>query len=414
VRREKEFTQMLPSTRIRSGPAGWVKSGRGRVGLLAVVLFAALAWPAYDALAAQPAVGLGTSGSFGVLAGSAVTNTGASTVSGELGVSPGTAISGFPPGTASAATHAADAVAGQAQTDLTTAYNDAAGRTPALTVAGDLGGLTLTPGVYKSGSSLGLTGQLTLDGEGNADAVFVFQAGSTLTTASGSNIKLINGAQACNVYWQIGSSATLGTASVFAGNILAYTSISMNHGVTVNGRALARNGAVTLIDDTIEQSGCTTPASTGPTGTTPTGTTPAGTGTGTGTGSGTGGSTSPTSSAASNGTAIFTTVPRSVVSTIDRYGTSRCVRRTFRVGVTGLFIRRVVFSLGSKEIASRSKSPFQATVVALGGVRTVTARVTYTDHTHAATLRLKFRACAAAVLKTAPAAKPPAPVGFTG
>jgi hypothetical protein len=433
---------MLSNNRARSRSTRLLKSGRCRVGLLAAILLTAIAWPVYDALAAQPAVGLGTSGSFAVLAASAVTNTGPSTINGELGVSPGTAVTGFPPGTTHGSTHAADAVAAQAQSDLTVAYNDAASRTPAVTVAGDLGGLTLTPGVYKSGSSLGLTGELTLDAQGNANAVFVFQAGSTLTTASGSSITLINGAQACNVYWQIGSSATLGTSSVFAGNILAHTSISMNSAVTVNGRALARVGAVTLINDTISPSGCSTPKSTAPISSTPgtsstsstSGTTPSSTNPvkksptkttptkknptkttptkkGTGKGKGTGNkSTAP----ARNGVAVFTTLPRSVVTTIDRYGTNRCVLRTFQVGVTGLFIRRVAFSIGNKVIATRDRSPFKATVVVLGGVRLITAHVTYSDHTPPARLHLKFKACAAASLATVQPVSPPHPVGFTG
>jgi hypothetical protein len=427
---------MLSIRRVRSRSKALLKSRQRRVGLLAAVLLAALAWPVYGALAAQPPVGLGTSGSFAVLAASAVTNTGSSTINGELGVSPGTAVTGFPPGTAHGATHAADAVAAQAQSDLTVAYNDAASRTPAVTVAGDLGGLTLTPGVYKSGSSLGLTGELTLDAQGNSDAVFVFQAGSTLTTASGSSITLINGAQACNVYWQIGSSATLGTSSVFAGNILAHTSISMNNAVTVNGRALARVGAVTLINDTISESGCTTPKSTAPisttpgtsgtsstSGTTPSGTTPSGTTpvkksptktTPTKKGTGKGTVKNKTTATAHNGVAVFTTLPRSVVTTIDHYGTSRCVLRTFQVGVTGLFIRRVVFSLGNKVIATRDSSPFKATIVVLGGVRVITAHVTYKDGTPPAKLHLKFKACTAAALETFQPVSPPHPVGFTG
>jgi hypothetical protein len=420
---------MLSNIRARSRSKALLKSRRRQVGLLAVVLMAALAWPVYGALAAQPAVGLGTSGSFAVLAASAVTNTGPSTINGELGVSPGTAVTGFPPGTAHGATHAADAAAAQAQSDLTVAYNDAASRTPAVTVAGDLGGLTLTPGVYKSGSSLGLTGELTLDAQGNADAVFVFQAGSTLTTASGSSITLINGAQACNVYWQIGSSATLGTSSVFAGNILAHTSISMNNAVTVDGRALARVGAVTLINDTISPSGCSTPKSTAPissppatsspSGTTPSGTTPVKksptktTPTKKGTGKGTP-KKKKTVATPHNGVAVFTTLPRSVVSTIDHYGTSRCVLRTFQVGVTGLFIRQVVFSLGNKVIATRDKAPYKATVVVLGGVRLITAHVTYTDGTDPAKLHLRFKACTAASVATVQPVSPPHPVGFTG
>jgi serine protease AprX len=199
---------------------------------------------------------LATAGSFAVLAGSTVTNTGPSRLNGNLGLHPGTAVTGSPAGTVSGTTYAADAAALRAKSDLASAYNDAAGRTPATTAPGDVGGLTLTPGVYKSGSSIGLTGTLTLDAQGDPNAVFVFQAGSTLITASGSRVQLVNGAQACNVFWQVGSSATLGTTTVLAGNILALTSITMNNGVTLNGRALARNGAVTLINDTITAPHC--------------------------------------------------------------------------------------------------------------------------------------------------------------
>ena len=191
-----------------------------------------------------------------MLAGSTVTNTGLSIVSGDLGLSPGTAVTGFGPGTVTGTTHAADAAALKAQSDLTTAYDDAAGRAPAAAAPADLGGLTLTPGVYSNASSLALTGTLTLDAKGDPNAAFVFQAGSTLITASASRVRLVNGAQACNVFWKVGSSATLGTSTVFAGNILALTSISMNDGVTLNGRALARNGAVTLINDAISVPHC--------------------------------------------------------------------------------------------------------------------------------------------------------------
>jgi len=245
---------------------------------LIVACLLALTSLAGDAYAAQPPVGLGTANPFAVLAGSTVTNTGPSTINGNLGVSPGAAVTGFPPGTVNGTIDKANAVASQAQSDLTTAYNDAAGRTPALAVSADLGGQTLTPGVYKSASSLGLTGTLTLDAQGDPDAVFIFQAGSTLTTAGGVN--LINGAQSCNVFWQVGSSATLGTppspSSVFRGTILALTSITLVTGVTVDGRALARNGAVTLDTNTITPAPCTTGGGTGGGGTT---TTPGGGGT---------------------------------------------------------------------------------------------------------------------------------------
>jgi Ice-binding-like/Bacterial Ig-like domain len=220
-----------------------------------------------------PSAGLGAACTYGVLAATTVTNTGATLVtgpapSGDLGLSPGTSVTGFansntyvgtgthtaglgivsgiihltdppPPSTTSAAA---------AQAALTVAYNDLAGRTvPApTTVAGDLGGLTLAPGLYKSTSTLGITGTLTLDGQGNANAVWIFQIASSLTTLGTSNVVLAGGASAHNIFWQVGSSATLGTNSTFNGSILALTSVTLTTGATLNGRALAQNGAVTL------------------------------------------------------------------------------------------------------------------------------------------------------------------------
>ena len=184
---------------------------------------------------------------FSVLAGSTVTNTGPTVVNGNVGVSPGSAIVGFPPGSLVNGTfHASDALAGTAQTELTTAYNLAAAAGPSTTIPAALGGLTYPPGVYNTGSSFGLTGILTLNGLGNPNAQFIFQTPSTLTTASGSTVVLINGAQASNVFWQVSSSATLGTNSFFSGNILASSSITLTTGAALQGRALARNGAVTL------------------------------------------------------------------------------------------------------------------------------------------------------------------------
>jgi hypothetical protein len=228
-----------------------------------------VAFGAPAAWAAQPAVGLGTATSFAVLAGTTVTNTGPSRISGDLGVSPGAAVTGFPPGQVNHGTqHAGDAVASQAQTDLTAAYTDAAGRTPATTVSGDLGGQTLAPGVYKSASGLGLTGTLTLDAQSDPNAVFIFQAGSTLITASSSTVKLKGGASACNVFWQVGSSATLGTDTTFVGSILALTSATVQTRTTVDGRVLARNGQVSLDANTITRPNCATPTPT-PSPTTP-------------------------------------------------------------------------------------------------------------------------------------------------
>ena len=195
---------------------------------------------------AATAVALGTAGAYSVLGGSTVTNTGPSRLSDDLGVSPGSAITGFPPGLASGATHKADAPALQAQSDLVIGYDDAAGQAPSASVAGDLVGRTLTAGVYHSSGPLALSGTLTLDAQGNQNSVFIFQVASTLITASASYVNLINGAQACNVFWQVGSSATLGTASVFRGTIMALQSISVTTRTFVEGRALARNGAVTL------------------------------------------------------------------------------------------------------------------------------------------------------------------------
>ena len=201
---------------------------------------------------------LGTAQSFAVLGGSTVTNTGATIVRGNLGVDPGLAITGFPPGLVSGGTvHSGDGVALQAQTDVTTAYNTLAAQALTADLTGqDLGGKTLTAGVYRFSSSAQLTGAVTLDAQGDPSAVFVFQMGSTLTTASNSSVLVLNGAQDCNIYWQVGSSATLGTTTAFKGSILALTSITLNTGATVSGRALARNAAVTMDSNAVSVQSC--------------------------------------------------------------------------------------------------------------------------------------------------------------
>ena len=191
---------------------------------------------------------LGTAVTYGILAGSAVTCTAgtinATTGTADIGVYPGSAISGFPPCTFTGARHAADAVALQAQSDLTTAYNDLVARPCGTTIGAVAAGTVFAPGVYCSGSTIDVTGPITLDGQGDANALFVFKAGSALNSVG--TINLINGAQAKNVWWQVTSDATIGSGSQFKGNIVALTSITLTSNVTMVGRALARNGAVSL------------------------------------------------------------------------------------------------------------------------------------------------------------------------
>jgi hypothetical protein len=205
-----------------------------------------------DAGAAESSLGalpdLGAAQTYALLAGSSVTATGLAVIHGDVGVSPGSAINGFPPATiAGGVFHAGDAAAATAQNALTAAYNDLAGQ-PCDTVltSVDLGGMTLMPGVYCFATSAQLTGTLTLDGLGNPNAVFVFKIGSTLTTASSSAVNMIGSAIAGRVFWQVGSSASLGTGTDFSGNILAQASITAATGSSIAGRALARTGAVTV------------------------------------------------------------------------------------------------------------------------------------------------------------------------
>jgi type VI secretion system secreted protein VgrG len=249
---------ILSIFRRRSGAkrAAWATS------LFALFVLGLLLTLVSGAAAAAQSVPLGTADSFAVLAGSGITNTGPTTVRGDLGTYPTTTETGIASVTVTGTDHAGDAVTQGAKNDLVTAYNTAAGEGPTTAIAADLAGQTLAPGVYNSASSIGLSGALTLNGGGDANAIFVFQAGSTLTTGSASQINLINGAQACNVFWQVGSSATLGTGSTFRGTIIALTSITVTTGVTVDGRVLARNGAVTLDTDTITRPTCAAPAAT--------------------------------------------------------------------------------------------------------------------------------------------------------
>ena len=376
---------------------------RRRAGIALALGLACVALPA----AAQASeVNLGTAKSFVVLAGSTATNTGPSVLNGDLGVSPGTALVGFGlPAVVNGATHATNAVAAKAQLDLTTAYDVAAGQpvSPANDLTGtDLGNRILKAGAYRYSTSALLTGPLTLDAEGDPNAQFVFEIGSTLTTASASSVVLLNGANPCNVYWQVGTSATLGTTTAFQGNLMALASISLNNGATVIGRLLARNGAVTLINNVIDGSRCNT-------GSTPSGS-GSGTGTGTGTGSGTGSAAAKAllDAQANERSNPKRTVTRNGTTTFERTPHATCTSG-FRATVRGKLIKRVVFSLDGKKIDNLVKSPYRVFVRGMAGKHSVTARVTFKDATKARTLKLGYRACADAVLSPADG-----PSQFTG
>ena len=229
-------------------------AARLAVPVIAAVSAVAVVVAASGAQAAT-VVPLGTADSFVVLAGETVTNTGPTTLNGDLGLFPGSSITGLDTITLNGTNHAGDAVTQGAKTDLVVAYDNAAGQPPTA-VGVELGGLTLAAGTYASGGALNLTGTLTLDAAGDPNAVFIFQSASDLITATDSGVVLINGAQACNVFWQVTSSATLGVRSAFRGTIMALTSIALDTGATLEGRALARNGAVTMDSNTITRPEC--------------------------------------------------------------------------------------------------------------------------------------------------------------
>lgn len=227
--------------------------------------------------AVRPPVELGVADGFALLAGAGITNTGSTTVTGDVGSFPTPAQTGFGPGADAvillppSVNHFDDSVTKAAKDDLVTAYDAAAGAGPASPIAADLGGQTLMAGVYADNNapdSLSVTGTLTLDGGGDPESVFIFQSGSTLILAAGSNVVLIHGAQACHIFWQVTSSATLGTSAHLQGTILALQSITLNTGAVVEGRALARNGALTMDSNAIHVDSCahsgtqTTPATT--------------------------------------------------------------------------------------------------------------------------------------------------------
>jgi hypothetical protein len=359
----------------------------GRVALIGIavcVVFAAIP----VAIANAAPVNLATAQPFVVLSGAGVENTGPSVLNGDLGVSPGTSLVGFgAPATVNGATHNNDGVAAQAQADLTTAYNVAAGQaiSPGNELTGqNLGGLTLTPGAYGFSSSAEITGQLTLDAQGDPNAQFVFVIGTTLVTESASSVILTNGASPCNVYWKVGSSATFGSTTAFEGNVLALESISMNNGVTFLGRALARNGEVTMINDVLTAPQCSTGSTPGsgagggtetgggttvtPVGATPVATTPKPTKTAKG--------LAPKKSAGSTGGGSATLV----------HGPQGGAAVT--VGIKGKRIKQVTITVNGERVSGHPRTVRVATTP---GVHHVVAQVTFEGSTKPRTIRYTFR-----------------------
>ena len=372
---------------------------------LAGVILAAVLTLAVPVAAQAAPVNLATVDPFVALAGTTVTNTGPSLLNGDLGVAPGTALTGFGlPAVVNGVTHENDAVAGQAQSDLTNAYNVAAGQpvSPADDLSGtDLGNRTLTAGAYRYTSSALLTGPLTLDAQGDPNAQFVFLVGAELTTESASSVVLINGASPCNVYWQVGSSATLGSTTAFEGNLMALTSISLNNEASVIGRVLARNGQVSLSDNVLTRPLCATETTPPPSGEPPSETVPSGAPGATGPA---GPETPGGSSAVGPGQIVSVNRTRSREATRNGRATVRSAPREactsgFRATVRGYKIKRVAFRLDGKPMGSRTKPPFAVTVRATPGAHRVSAHVTFTDATHAKTMTLPYRACARALLQ---------------
>lgn len=365
-----------------------------RAGIAIASIFAFLAIP--GAAQADP-VNLATVTPFVVLGGSTVTNSGTSVLGGDLGVSPGTALTGFDTAVLNGATHENDGVAKQAQADLIVAYDAAAGQAvpPGNELTGtNLGERTLPAGAYRYTSSAQLTGALTLDAEGDPSAEFVFQISSALTTAPGSSVVLVNGASPCNVHWQVGSSATLDTTTVFQGNLMALEDISLNNGATVFGRMLAREGQISLIDNVLDGSMCGTGSTESP-GSPPPGTAPGTSGDTPATGTGQAGPVRQTR--APNRTRVTRAARSDGTAIVRRTPTEACTSG-FRATVRGLRIERVIFSLDGKRIESQARSPFEVFVRAAPGAHVVRARVTFKDATRAKTMRIPYRACAAALL----------------
>jgi hypothetical protein len=360
----------------------------GRVGA-ALAVGCAIAAPGAHAAA----INLASASPFVVLGGAGATNTGPSVLNGALGDSPTQALSGFNTAVLNGPVHDNDAVAAQAQLDVGKAYDVAAAEPTSQDLTGtNLGNRTLTAGTYSYSSSAQLTGPLVLNAQGNPNARFVFNISSALTTASASSVLLINGASPCNVYWRVGTSATLGSTTQFKGNLMALASVSLNNAASVQGRLFARTGSVTLINNVLDGSMCGTDTdngggSGGTGGTGGTGTTPAD-------------QSAPASQSGTPtraGTARLARPPRSRTS--RRNGTPACTAG-FHAKVTGRMIRRVIFRLDGKYLGTDTKSAFtQYVKAASSGRHVISARVGFKDATHSRTLKFRYRACAAQALR---------------
>jgi hypothetical protein len=367
------------------------RTGRAGAALAVGCAFAA------PAQAAPAPVDLGTAAPFSVLTALTVTNTGATTMWGDLGLSPGTSVTGAPG--VGGASHINDAVALNAKNALTNAYVVTAARPASGSAGSQHAGQTFKAGIHKATSTLNLSTNdtVTLDGENDPDGVFIFQVGSSLTMMSGSRVALVNGANPCNVFWQVGAETSIGTGSNFVGTLMTGTEVTDDGGSTIDGRLMSNTDAVNLNNTTIIRSPCLT-GGTGGTG---------GSGGSGGTG-GTGGST-PTSGAGNQAP------PGSRSATPTRAGTARLRRppritRSRRPGppctdgftatVTGRMIRRVVFSLDGKRIGTRNRPAWRQFVKASAGRKhVISARVGFKDATHSKTLKFRYRACAAQVLR---------------
>ena len=380
------------------------RTGRAGVALAVGCAFAAVP---FSAQAATP-VGLGTAEPFSVLAGSTVTNTLATTMWGDLGLYAGSSVTGAPVVGGTTYINDAGGVAQRAKTALSTAMNEAATRPVTASAGTELANQTFTTGVYRASTpTLRLSsGEMVLDGENDPSTAFVFQIPADLITASATRVRLIRRANPCNVFWQVGSSATLGSGSAFVGTVMADQSITANTTAVIDGRLLASVGQVALNGNTIIRSACTSVddntndtipgGGTGGTGGTTPGTTPA-------TGGPTGGSpaaqTPPASGSATptrNGTARLLRPP---ARASGRPPTGSPCTAGFQATVRGKLIKRVVFSLDGRRIGTRTKPAFRVYVRADGGLHGIKARVTFKDATRAKTMRFRYRACAAQVLQ---------------